>query len=281
MGFHLTKSEILQDLNWLLTTPSILQSDWTVSDEQIASSIQTPFDRIEPFRLNTYRMGLYFEYVVQQWLLNDTRYELFQKNIQVQEGNQTIGELDILLFDRLKSEYEHWELTLKFYLCIEPEKGVYGCIGKTRADNFGDKIMRLREKQLKLCEFGATQQYLNSINVKVASSYALFKGILFYHISLGTFTHKDLNPYHIKGWWMYLSEFKKAFKDDRFVIRNKPNQMGLNVSKAAVLTKSEVTQYIENEGRQFEMIMLSVVQLTFGGTNEQSRGVVVADNWLG
>jgi len=84
------------------------------------------------------------------------------ENLQIIKEKQTLGELDVLLLDRLHKKYIHLELITKFYLYNPAFEAndIKAWIGPNRNDSLYDKTTKLKEKQLPLLYHQFTQKLL-------------------------------------------------------------------------------------------------------------------------
>ena len=157
-------------------------------------------------KLPSSRLGIRFEALLSFWLNDQSGhwhdFELLAKNIQLKDEKRTIGEVDFIIKNKLTSEIEHWELSLKFYLgegALQP----YEWRGLNDRDTFGRKIKHTLQKQ-----FNVDRIHLPDLGEKtIDKRVSIFKGRLFYpdqmadsaKESLATWLHPD----HLRGTWGY------------------------------------------------------------------------------
>ncbi|NNK21559.1 MAG: DUF1853 family protein, partial [Flavobacteriaceae bacterium] len=83
------------------------------------------------------RLGHKMELVFNAAMEKQSSYELIERNIVIQRGNRTLGELDFLLRDTSDNSLIHLELTYKFYLIDnEISEPIYRLVGPNRRDMF-------------------------------------------------------------------------------------------------------------------------------------------------
>jgi hypothetical protein len=158
-------------------------------------------------RLPTTRLGIRFEALLSFWLKDHTQhwhdFELLAKNIQLKDDKRTIGEVDFIIKNKITGEFEHWELSLKFYLgegALQP----FEWRGLNDRDTFGRKIKHTIERQ-----FNVNQIDLPVIGTKsIQKRRAIFKGRLFYPDHVNQLTKKSvlnwLHPQHLQGTWGFV-----------------------------------------------------------------------------
>lgn len=157
------------------------------------------------------RLGKLAEDLFSTWLVNNTRYQSVIENLQIILDKQTLGELDVVLFDTLKNSYIHLELITKFYL-YNPAfeaNNIKAWIGPNRNDSLYDKVTKLQQKQLPLLHKKHTQQILQKYisETKNIVQQVCFKANLFVPMY---FKEKltVFNPACIVGNYLTFIEFK-------------------------------------------------------------------------
>jgi len=122
------------DLAWAVSSPSLLQyqqhdcawfSDaWYLEQYRVIEERLRQLDR-DPARLEQLlaaqkdrRLGNYFETLWAYALELHPRYQLIERNLQIHDGERTLGEMDFIVHDQLSGRCAHWELAIKFYLGI-------------------------------------------------------------------------------------------------------------------------------------------------------------------
>ena len=158
------------------------------------------------------RLGKLAEELFIFWLKQHIEYQVVFENLQIIDHKQTIGELDICLYNSVSHVYTHIELITKFYL-YNP---AYNCnsieawIGPNRNDSLKNKIEKLRNKQLPLLFNPVTKKKLAEfeLNLTTIEQQVCFKAWLFvpknFKQKLIQFNHNC-----IAGYYLTFNELKK------------------------------------------------------------------------
>ncbi|WP_296384920.1 DUF1853 family protein [Winogradskyella sp.] len=144
-------------------------------------------------------------------------------NLQIQNGKQTIGEIDALYYSEEKPV--HLEIVYKFYLYDTIEhynEPLAYWIGPNRKDNLLYKLDKLHNKQFPLLHNDLTKTYLESYNldVKTIKQELCFKAQLFLPYQESTIDISPLNRDCISGFYISYSKLQ-ALKTFKFYIPNK------------------------------------------------------------
>lgn len=177
---------------------------------------------IDFFNEKKLRLGKWVERLVNFEINHFDDTIIIAENIQVQQGNKTLGELDCIL---IRNEQPiHLEIVYKFYLydsgagTAEIEKW----IGPNRRDSFIEKLNKLIEKQLPLLHHPQTEVYLNELGLssKSIAQQVYFKAQLF--VPLKKFGEKFsvINTNCIVGFYVHQNELEQ-FKSCKFFIPKK------------------------------------------------------------
>ncbi|WP_457610158.1 DUF1853 family protein [Lutibacter sp.] len=149
---------------------------------------------------------------------------VLEENIQIQDGNTTIGEIDCLLKQQEKPI--HLEIVYKFYLYDKTAGSteLEHWIGPNRKDSLVKKLTKLKEKQLPLLFKPQTKSYLEKIKIHANEIKQLvyFKAQLFIPFQLRNKTFKLINNNCIKGFYIYFQELSQ-FSECEFHIPTKVN----------------------------------------------------------
>ncbi|WP_367105698.1 DUF1853 family protein [uncultured Psychrobacter sp.] len=125
------------------------------------------------------RLGFHFEGLLAFWLEDGyTRglhpYETLASNIQLYNGKQTVGELDLILYNHEDKRVEHWELAIKFFMGSYPF-APENWVGINSNDNLERKMTHMQTKQFR----AVWVETENHGQVKIDKRYALIKGRFF------------------------------------------------------------------------------------------------------
>jgi len=141
------------------------------------------------------RLGFHFEGLLSFWLedgfaRNLHPYETLANNVQLYNGKQTVGELDLILYNHDENLVEHWELAIKFFMGsapFEPENWV----GINSNDNLQRKMTHMQTKQFRAVWVDTE----NHGQVKIDKRYGVIKGRFFLPINT-----TDLGDYEWPLW---------------------------------------------------------------------------------
>lgn len=216
------RSPAVRDLVWAILSPTLIAT----GDPQHHTTpawYQAAFDHIEPWlaRWNTddrelvqqltapgrARLGLYFERLWHVWLKYNGRFELLAHNIQITAAKQTLGELDCLVRDNESGDIEHWELAVKFYLGIPPLEQSAHWEGLNPQDRLDRKIYRLVHHQLPLSQSDYARQPCQQNGGQATRQRLISKGRLYYPFGAHCLFPSDIDPGHLRGYWLTASSF--------------------------------------------------------------------------
>jgi hypothetical protein len=132
-------------------------------------------------------------------------------NLQIQDGKQTVGEIDALYY--YEDQPIHLEIVYKFYLYdtlqsyIEP---LSYWIGPNRKDSFLHKLDKLETKQFPLLYNELTKPYLEiyNLNIKTITQKVCFKAQLFLPYNNKTIDISPLNFDCIAGYYISFSKIE-------------------------------------------------------------------------
>ena len=125
---HINSATTRADLDWVQGAAALLSADelaWRPALPEQALSASLPeslLAQLEQRRQG--RLGAYFEALAATLLTASGRYRLLTSNHIIRDAQRTLGELDLLLEDRISGEYLHLELALKFYLAAPTCAGI-------------------------------------------------------------------------------------------------------------------------------------------------------------
>ena len=99
------------------------------------------------------RLGFHFEGLLSFWLedgyaRNLHPYEILANNVQLYNGKQTVGELDLILYNHKEGLVEHWELAIKFFMGSAPF-APENWVGINSKDNLQRKMTHMQTKQFR------------------------------------------------------------------------------------------------------------------------------------
>ncbi len=137
------------------------------------------------------RLGFHFEGLLSFWLEDGYAqglhsYEMLASNVQLYQGKQTIGELDLILHNHEQGTTEHWELAIKFFMGSAPF-APENWVGINSNDNLQRKMTHMQTKQF--CTVWVDTE--DHGRVKIDKRYAVIKGRFFLPLNCTDFTYPD------------------------------------------------------------------------------------------
>ena len=225
---------VARDLAWIIASPALMSNrlkgftalefdqdtkngciEWLTHLEH-----HSP-DRLAIDRISFRQLGLYFEALIaflfsEGWHAGVAPYRLLGRNIQVSEGNVTIGELDMLLEDTQGIQI-HLECAVKFYLAHRPQLGDWrNWVGPNGRDRLDIKLQRLLNHQLTLTKHPAAQQLLTSrgLDAKNISSRYFLRGMFFPHPESIHYLPMYANPEVLTGRWLHREPFTTHYGEN-------------------------------------------------------------------
>ncbi len=94
-------------------------------------------------------LGHTFEKLVLFWQLMRPEVRAATRGLTVRSGGRTLGEFDIVVL-RHDGVVETLEVTVKFYLYLNPQLGIEGIIGPRAFDRMAEKWRKMTERQIRL-----------------------------------------------------------------------------------------------------------------------------------
>ena len=140
------------------------------------------------------RLGFHFEGLISFWLEDGFArklhpYETLANNVQLYNGKQTTGEIDLILYNHQHKLVEHWELAIKFFMGSAPFEPV-NWVGINAKDNLQRKMMHMQTKQFRTVWVDTEDHG----QVKIDKRYGIIKGRFFVPINTTDCGDDDL-PY--------------------------------------------------------------------------------------
>ncbi len=137
------------------------------------------------------RLGFHFEGLLSFWLEDGFArklhsYEMLANNVQLYNGKQTTGELDLILYNHQENLVEHWELAIKFFMGAAPF-APDNWVGINSKDNLQRKMTHMQTKQFRVVWVDTE----NHGQVKIDKRYGVIKGRFFLPINTNHFGRYD------------------------------------------------------------------------------------------
>ena len=135
------------------------------------------------------RLGFHFEGLLSFWLedgyaRNLHPYETLANNVQLYNGKQTTGELDLILYNHEEKLVEHWELAIKFFMGSAPF-APKNWVGINSRDNLQRKMTHMQTKQFRSVWVDTEEHG----RIKIDKRYGIIKGRFFLPINTTGFTY--------------------------------------------------------------------------------------------
>ena len=135
------------------------------------------------------RLGFHFEGLLSFWLEDGFArklhpYETLANNVQLYNGKQTIGELDLILYNHEEKLTEHWELAIKFCMGAAPFEPI-NWVGINSNDNLQRKMTHMQTKQF--CSIWVDTEKHGQ--VKIDKRYGVIKGRFFLPMNIANFVY--------------------------------------------------------------------------------------------
>lgn len=219
----LSVNQLLSDLNWALTSQSLIQSNMPEFEGDIVNTIQswvnteeytTWFKNIKrnPTKLIGFFnneeqliLGKYLERLLNFFFTEYSSIELIHAGKQIFEKQITKGELDFVIENVNENEVFHLEVAVKYYMGFKNVAKHDLWIGPNGMDTLQKKMLKL-DLQLKLSK---------ELDIHIDDNKALILGYFFKHWNSANW------PYFYteregQGQWLYEDEMQQFFKEDKF-----------------------------------------------------------------
>ncbi|MFN3629567.1 MAG: DUF1853 family protein [Casimicrobiaceae bacterium] len=155
-------------------------------------------------------LGHTFEKLVLFWQGMRPEVRAATRGLHVRSGGRTLGEFDVVVL-RHDGVIETLEVTVKFYLNLNPALGMAGVLGPRAFDRMDEKWAKMttRQRLLGTTEAGrvAIGQWLThacaearSLDSLVIENHAISRGYVF-HPSASCACPSELSPTHLRGCW--------------------------------------------------------------------------------
>jgi hypothetical protein len=150
------------------------------------------------------RLGNYFETLWAYALELNPRYQLVERNLQINDGERTLGEMDFIVRDNDSGRYAHWELAIKFYLGIGNTRYHGAWHGPGKKDRLDLKVDHLLSRQVLLSAHPVARSLLKKRGIVIDDGAVILKGRLFYPWQQQGAEQFPLsaNPSHPVGHWL-------------------------------------------------------------------------------
>jgi hypothetical protein len=126
------------------------------------------------------RLGKYFETLWLYWFKHHPRYQVIENNLQIIIDGETLGEMDLIVFDKLTKKTIHWELAVKFYLGVTDTRDIANWHGPNLNDRLQLKLQNLLNKQSVISQRSRVRQWLQQQGLVIDECAVTLKGRLYY-----------------------------------------------------------------------------------------------------
>jgi len=187
---------------------------WTntiVSQFKQIELVLKPQNLDDSIAFKNHRLGKLVEEFVFNQLQQQDAVSWVCDNLQIQNGKQTVGEIDALYY--YENKPIHLEIVYKFYLYDTLEsyiKPLSYWIGPNRKDSLLYKLDKLHTKQFPLLYNELTKPYLETynVNIKIITQKLCFKAQLFLPYNNRTIDISPLNCDCIAGYYISFSKIE-------------------------------------------------------------------------
>lgn len=239
------KHQSVRDLAWAISSPPLIsqplgacrwpQQSWYEQAYEDSLIWLDTLDR-DPAELEALligqkdrRLGKYFETLWYYWFSHNPRFQVIENNLQIIIDGETLGEMDLIVFDKRAKKIIHWELAVKFYLGA----GDTGDPGHWYGPNLNDclerKIHNLMNKQSVISQNARVGQWLQSQGLTIDESAVILKGRLYYPWQSSVCRDADearssaaspaiSTPGHLRGMWCTELMFDQIFTENQMFL---------------------------------------------------------------
>ncbi len=225
------------------------------------------------------RLGNYFETLWSFALELNPRYQLIKRNLQIYDGERTLGEMDFIVLDHDTGRYAHWELAIKFYLGTGDTVKHDAWHGPGRKDRLDLKVDHLLSRQTLLSTHPLAKAELKRHGIAIDDCAVIFKGRLFYPWQQHGPEHYPLsaNPSHLSGQWLTRQQLVQAYDAGaRFVPLIRSGWMArIPTNQQLDVYSADTLMQLVDRGQY--RLPLHVTRL--GGSPDEERLFIVDNNW--
>ncbi|MCP4598866.1 DUF1853 family protein [Neptuniibacter sp.] len=271
---------MIADLDWIMNTPSLMDLPEGVSDfKWLTDQISLSGHEFLPAD-NNKRLGIYFEDLVSQILNSAPNSIDIKRNIKVFSGKITLGEFDFI--GSSPAGDFHLECAVKFYLRVGKGDQLSHFIGPGKKDRLDIKWQRMLSHQLALSSTDEGTITCAELGHQPKHKILLLRGYLFHPFSefeaasaahVETFA-PDINPEHLRGWWMRKSEAELLGTQYHYSIMKKPYWLSPNVIENYSLDELKTRL----DGVDFP-VLVNRGRFEKSRWVEKDRGFIVPEGW--
>ena len=228
-------------------------------------------------------LGIRFESMLGFFFENHPRFKILANNVQLKNGNQTVGEIDFIVNDLTHNRTLHMEVACKFYLSSKSSNQWDLWLGPNPQDTLKIKMNKLVD-QLSITTRNWGKEYLKSQKFGNPEPTLLMKGAFHHHYSLlgNAKQPKFSNPKYNTGWWCHKKELKALNNARiRWAELGKGSWLCPQIRVFDETLDFEFMEKVIDDhfSRSKRSILLTCLFEEDGFWIEHSRGFVVGDEW--
>lgn len=285
------QAQLKQDAKWSLASPPLIgethdgfpNASWFQNLQIVNPQPIWP----APEDWSRFRLGVQFERLWHRAIESLADYELVAHNLQVHDGERTLGEFDALV--RYADQLEHWEFAVKFYLGTGDLSESHNWFGPNPQDRLDLKLAHMQLHQMQLGNTPAGRKTVLSCAAQdIDSTRGIMKGRLFYPLlseaEMGKRSPQAypacVNPDHLSGWWLPIEAFLSRFSGLNLRFRTLEKRHWLAPLARSVysqcLSAEEYLAQLTNENEHYA----HAIAVIDSDGNELSRGFLVKPAWF-
>jgi hypothetical protein len=206
-----TEVQILKQHQGFLKIPQLFNSSHPLNVENFETDEQVDFSNVNDIKTEIDRhkyLGKRAELYLLQYLKSAERYSEITHSLQIQDNTTTIGEVDVICYDKIQQKWIHIELVTKLYVFTGENNydDFTQWIGPNLKDRLDYKVKKLKSHQLPL---GKHHEVLKLIDTTEIKSYCCYKAKLFLKSPDEEMKSDVLNKSCACGTYLNFEEFKK------------------------------------------------------------------------
>ena len=232
---------------------------------------------------STRLLGIRFESMLAFFFKNHPRFQVLAKNVQLEAGGQTLGEIDFIIKDLTQGKVLHIEAACKFYLSSK-NSPQWGCwVGPNPHDTLKLKMDKLVD-QLAVTKTEQGKRFLDDERISHPEPTLLMKGSFHHHYSNLAMAKrpKFSNPCYNSGWWCHQRELNEL--DNPHLLWAKldkkswlcPQIIGHQETLDFIEIQNSVSLHFSENKRS--LLLICLIQED-GLWIEHSRGFIVNNSW--
>jgi hypothetical protein len=228
-------------------------------------------------------IGKRFETLLQFWFENSEWFELVKHNVQMHDGDQTVGEIDFIVYDKYSDELLHIEAACKYYWSSAQSSQWETWLGPNRQDRLSLKMDKLK-MQSRICDSKIGKAFLQENNIERPISVVYLKGYLFYPFNeLGRSVLPALgHRHHQAGWYIHQNTLDRFIDTPRqWVILPRTHWISpyhSELNDLDILTGAEMIARVRQHMNRTTKAMLIAQTIEEGNFHrEVSRGLILTD----